>query len=509
MSEKKKSKLKFPILFKTAVVIFVFSLIVVEIAMTYYALVMTNRNHETFNNYGNSLSATIAKVIDVDDYNYMRGKVFSILDTIPQEEWALSEEDKEDEAKVEAYMDHFATLYDDNDFVTKYDESREVLRDIIDANSVFNVDCAYLSFVYPYTDSEGNKQGLCVYIVDSAPDEDACPPGWIDELYEQNKEVLDHQERGFPAYESNTAEYGYLVSAGTYIEGTEKGFAFVDIYMNVIRAKTADSIVRLFTYLLITVLVIAAAGIVIVYFAFSKPLKKVTNVAKSFNNNDPKTTHELFENLNVKSRDELGDLAESIKTMENGVLQRINELVEVNNALISTEKQAAKMTVLANRDSLTSVGSKTAYDTLIEKLNEQIKNKEKLTFGIAMIDLNYLKNTNDEYGHAAGDEALIKLANVICLTFKHSPVYRIGGDEFVVVLRNDDYKISNELIVEFNERISDLTKNVKLPEFARISAAIGYSTFNPKTDTCVDDVFKRADQKMYNRKHDMKEHQND
>ena len=122
-----------------------------------------------------------------------------------------------------------------------------------------------------------------------------------------------------------------------------------------------------------------------------------------------------------------------------------------------------------------------------------------------MIDLNYLKNTNDEFGHFAGDEALIKLAHLICLTFKHSPVYRVGGDEFIVILENEENEKADHLIAEFNERIQDCIDNNKLPNYERISAAIGYAEYQEGVDTCVDDVFKRADQKMYQRKHEMKE----
>ena len=341
--------------------------------------------------------------------------------------------------------------------------------------------------------------------MDSAPDEDACPPGWLDPVFEKNRAVIDNPQRGFPAYTTNTAEYGYLISSGTFVEGTERGYAFVDISMTAVRARQADSIVRLFVYLVVTVNLIAAIGIIIVHFLFARPLKRITEAAKSFNNKDPKITHKNFENLKVNSHDELYDLTESIKAMESGVVQRFNELIDVNEALSAQEKQTAKMTAIANRDSLTGVGSKTAYDAEAEKINAQIKNNEKLVFGIAMIDLNYLKNTNDEYGHFAGDEALIKLSNLICLVFKHSPVYRVGGDEFVVILRNEDYENSSALVEEFKERINDYIHNEKLRKYERISAAIGYTEYMYDVDSCSEDVLRRADEKMYENKRQMKE----
>ena len=499
---KKKRKFRFPILLKTAVVIFVFSFVIVELAMTYYSLVISNRNKETYSNYADSLSATVSKVLDSSEVNVLQNKVDSILDTIPEDELVLSDGS---EADLEVYMAHFDSLYDDAEFMTAFNNIRDHLRDIVSAHSKFAVDCMYLAHIHTYLDAQGEQQGVFVYLVDTAPDEEACPPGWLDPLYDINRPLINDQERGMPAYFTNTPGYGYLVTAGSYIKDTNHVYICADISMTLVRARQAKSITRLFIYLLVTVILLSIVGVILVYFMFARPLKKISNVAKQFNNKDPKATHRLFTELNVKTRDELYDLAESIKTMESGVVQRFNELIEVNDALVFQEKQTAKMTAIANRDSLTGVGSKTAYDYETSKMNDRIANKEHIVFGLAMIDLNYLKNTNDEYGHFAGDEALIKLAHIICLTFKHSPVYRVGGDEFVVALTGEEYDKAEALIAEFNERIQDCIENKKLPEFERISAAIGYATYIEGTDTCVDDVFKRADQKMYQRKHEMKE----
>ena len=371
-------------------------------------------------------------------------------------------------------------------------------------NNKFDVSCVYLGFIHTYFDSQGVKQGYFLYLVDSANEDEACPPGWIDIIYSENKKVLEDQSYGFPAYTTNTPEYGYLVSSASYVKSTDYGYVCVDISMTAVRAKQANSIIRLFLYLASTIVLLSIIGLTIVYFVFTKPLKQITEVANSFDNNDPKSSHQHFVNLKVRTFDELSDLSNSIKEMENGVVERFEEIIKVNRALLDSEKQTEKMTALAKRDSLTGVGSKTAYDIEVENINEQIKNKEDLIFGLVMIDLNYLKKTNDKFGHVAGDEALVKLANVICLTFKHSPVYRIGGDEFVVILRNEDYDNSSNLVEEFKERIQDYIHSKKLPQYERISAAIGFAAFDKEKDNNVDSVFKKADSRMYQCKREMK-----
>ena len=121
-----------------------------------------------------------------------------------------------------------------------------------------------------------------------------------------------------------------------------------------------------------------------------------------------------------------------------------------------------------------------------------------------MIDLNYLKNINDTHGHDMGNIAIKKLCGLVCDTFKHSPVFRVGGDEFIVILENRDYQNIEELVGNFNSRLNDLEKETALEPWEKISAAIGYALYDPIKDDGIQSVFKRADQAMYNRKTEMK-----
>ena len=121
-----------------------------------------------------------------------------------------------------------------------------------------------------------------------------------------------------------------------------------------------------------------------------------------------------------------------------------------------------------------------------------------------MIDLNFLKFINDTFGHEQGNLAIIGLTKLVCKIFAHSPVFRIGGDEFAVILKNDDYKNIKALEKTFNDRINELAADDALLPWEKISAALGYALFDPEKDKSTDDVFKRADQNMYERKKAMK-----
>ena len=149
---------------------------------------------------------------------------------------------------------------------------------------------------------------------------------------------------------------------------------------------------------------------------------------------------------------------------------------------------------LANRDALTGVKNKNAYNNLEAELNKQITNESKPEFAIAICDVNNLKQVNDTRGHKAGDAYIREACMMVCRVFKHSPVYRVGGDEFVVVMRGDDYDNRNELLTELRTQV-EINK-----EEGGIVLACGLSTYNKHKDISVAEVFERADYEMYKNK---------
>ena len=154
--------------------------------------------------------------------------------------------------------------------------------------------------------------------------------------------------------------------------------------------------------------------------------------------------------------------------------------------------------VMAYRDPLTGVKSKSAYNEVEVQKNIDINEGTANEFAIAVFDLNGLKYINDTFGHEKGDEFIRNGCKYICKMFKHSPVFRIGGDEFVVLLENADFDNREALKDKFNS-IMDAHDGVE-----EVIVAIGMSDFIAGTDTFLNDVFARADQQMYIRKNELK-----
>lgn len=191
-----------------------------------------------------------------------------------------------------------------------------------------------------------------------------------------------------------------------------------------------------------------------------------------------------------------------MKQMEQNINEQLTRILDRTQKLIIIQDHAEEMDRIANVDALTKVRNKRGYDEKITQLNEELKNGECKGFGMAMVDLNDLKKINDRYGHDKGDLAIQRLCGVICSMFKHSPVFRIGGDEFVVVLEGEDLENSQELIDGLAEKWKKNQDSSELKPWEKSDAAVGFAEYQ-EGDTA-ETVFKRADRAMYEQKNRMK-----
>ena len=159
---------------------------------------------------------------------------------------------------------------------------------------------------------------------------------------------------------------------------------------------------------------------------------------------------------------------------------------------------------ISNHDALTKVMSRVSFDNKVTEIDKIIKESPAdIKFAVCECDLNNLKTINDSFGHNTGDTYIINCCKTICNFFKHSPVYRIGGDEFVAILQTDDYDNLEQIkeeVLEFG--LSEMKKQISVSE--RKSFASGFGVYNPQHDKSFADVIKRADIEMYENKRMLK-----
>ncbi|MBQ9278360.1 MAG: GGDEF domain-containing protein [Lachnospiraceae bacterium] len=183
----------------------------------------------------------------------------------------------------------------------------------------------------------------------------------------------------------------------------------------------------------------------------------------------------------------------------------IHFIIGVENITEEVKKEAAHLKALksanelARRDELTGAKNKKAYHEMEEILQENMDNNIHYPFAIIVCDLNNLKMINDTLGHKAGDEYIKTSAKMIFDTFAHSPVFRVGGDEFVAVLTKRDYEDRKKLLEYLKNQVLANQKDGNKPVIA-----VGMSTYDFENDTKVSEIFNRADNLMYRNKKELK-----
>ena len=90
-------------------------------------------------------------------------------------------------------------------------------------------------------------------------------------------------------------------------------------------------------------------------------------------------------------------------------------------------------------------------------------------------------------------------SRLICHVFKHSPVFRIGGDEFAVGLQNEDYQNRDTLVEEFNKRQTEQCEQAEAP-WEEVRVSLGIAVYDPYFDSSVIDTSRRADKIVYENK---------
>ena len=161
----------------------------------------------------------------------------------------------------------------------------------------------------------------------------------------------------------------------------------------------------------------------------------------------------------------------------------------ISRNILNYEKYAVDMKKLSERDEMTGVYNRNKYLSMIE--NEYPKVED---VAVLFCDVNNLKEVNDNEGHDKGDILITNVAQIILsLTDSNKKAYRIGGDEFVLIVENPKEGELERLLEKWHELIELKSKATSLD----LSAAIGYASGKGKD---IEEIVQRADEKMYDNK---------
>lgn len=205
-------------------------------------------------------------------------------------------------------------------------------------------------------------------------------------------------------------------------------------------------------------------------------------------------------------------LAESAIKLSGGdynvetVKSRIKEIEVLNSSFVKMAEQLSAHDKyqhrLAYRDALTGLRNVTSFNAWVKNFSQE-EGENPRKFGIVVLDLNFLKETNDKFGHEIGDRVIVAAARTISYIFKRSPVFRMGGDEFVVILQGHDLEDHIELIKQMHEKAKE--EYIALGDsLVPVSIACGVALYGEHGAERFNDVLNRADAKMYENKKEMK-----
>lgn len=223
-------------------------------------------------------------------------------------------------------------------------------------------------------------------------------------------------------------------------------------------------------------------GILLIFYmnrSIITPINMMTSAAVSYAKNlkeDSQTSP--LQQLSIQTGDELERLCESLKTMENDILISSVNLVNA--------------TWNSNHDSMTQLYNKRYYWELLP----QLENEKNI--GVIYMDIDNLKLMNDRCGHDLGDEVIMNAADLIHnYEIAGAECCRVGGDEFVMIIRNTTLEEVDDLVVRLREDKNNVLSNASKEFVCRLAVGGAFRLENESIGATI----KNAEQEMYKNKH--------
>lgn len=230
------------------------------------------------------------------------------------------------------------------------------------------------------------------------------------------------------------------------------------------------------------------------------PVSQLESSARGFaaKSHGLKNPHMLtFDAPEIHTGNELESLSDAIAKMA-------DDMRSYMEGILSAEQRATVAEKDAYQDALTHVKSKAAFNGKMSELNEKIETSGA-QFALVVADLDDLKGINDSFGHEHGDDYIIGSCKILARVYKHSPLYRVGGDEFVAVLQGEDYMNREALLETAKAEFSRARSDTERQPWDRYSASVGLAVYSGAAGQTAEDVLSLADEDMYRRKRQCKD----
>jgi diguanylate cyclase (GGDEF)-like protein len=414
------------------------------------------------------------------------------------------------------YVDSHIDVEDLSECVESGEESEKFTALMAFMDSImedFNIH--YLYIVRPVLEDDRMVM-MNVISADTAIGRETDPDGYylgfvLEDVYDRETLELyqQHLDMDEISYFKNFSSWGYDYTAlKPLINADGEHFAALCVDIEVDDVQRAIKTYTVFNVILIVVLGIMFVTLFILWMNrnITEPLVRLEKSVVSFAERSHEQTNPdllSYDDPHIHTKNEVESLSNAVNLMSIDMRNYVRNIIAAEDRVRDMKNQVTHMDMLAYQDALTHVKNKAWYDKIEERVNADIE-AGKARFAILMADLNNLKKINDNYGHEHGNDYIFGACHIICVIFDHSPVFRIGGDEFVVLMENRDYDDKDKLIEELKLAYEETSKDESKEPWERYSSAIGVAVFDNAVDKCMNDVFKRADEAMYKHKQESK-----
>ena len=201
---------------------------------------------------------------------------------------------------------------------------------------------------------------------------------------------------------------------------------------------------------------------------------------------------DLSKRLNLKRTDEIGILANKFDSM----------LERLENDTHKREQLEEELLQISLTDALTGIANRRVFDELMEKEWRRCM-RSGSPLSLALIDIDYFKLFNDNYGHQAGDDCIRNVANALVTSVRRASDFlaRYGGDEFIIIMPETDIngaRYVGENIRKTVEALKTSHQYSKISQFVTIS--VGVSSVVPNKNISTKDLIKKTDEALYKAK---------
>ena len=430
-------------------------------------------------------------------------------------------------AAKKAFYDAFEQAYPDKEFGkdVSLDELPDNLKEMFITwymehwtlraeyyESIYNA--PYIYFIRPT--GEG---GHVLYIIDL----DRCDEGettlriW-DDFVEDPKEMpvaFDTWAKGYSdgSVDIFDNDYGPTITnyEVLYLGGEKVGVICVDFDTSLINSRVLRDTLVFSGILGLLMLVFDTICLVIVKQFYVRRLRRLNDYVEAYARDKDYTIIDTIKS-EIKFNDDIDALSWRIISLINQIHCHLTDMMMVTESLSASNEEIQRLVKLSETDGLTKLMNKTAFIQCEKDMNEHIARGDA-HLAVVMLDLNFLKKTNDTYGHDKGDAILKRVAGYLHDVFGEQKVFRIGGDEFVVVyVECSDSTVIEKDLDKFYSAVRKDNAAIKAQgnsaPWQQLSVAAGYAELH-EDDATFNDVFKRADHLMYLNKKTMKAERTD